>query len=78
MYKQKNNPTDLELRAIEIAFAKDHDYDLHTLGTEYKGFHTISELLSFKSIEVTVGNKAMTKALNAEAHEIAQWQARGY
>ena len=78
MYKQENNPTDQELRAIEIAFAEDHDYDLNTIGTEYKGFHTIGELLSFKSIEVTVGNDAMTKALDAEAHEIAQWQARGY
>lgn len=62
MYKQEHNPTDQELRAIEIAFAEDHDYSLDSLGAEYEGYHTISELLSFKSIEVTVGNDAITKA----------------
>ena len=61
MYKQKHNPTEQELRAVKIEFAKDHDESLDSLGTEYIGYHTISELLSFKSIEVTVGNDAMTK-----------------
>ena len=78
MYKQEHNPTDQELNAIEIAFAEDHDYDPESMGTEYIGYHTISELLSFRSIKGEVGNDAMTKALDAEAHEIAQWQDKGY
>jgi hypothetical protein len=78
MYKQEHNPTDQELRAIEIAQAEDYDESLDSIGTEYNGYHTISELLSFKSIKNTLGNDAMTKALDAEAHEIAQWQDKGY
>ena len=66
MYKQEHNPTDQELKAIEIAFAKDHDENLNSLGAEYQGYHTISELLSFKSIDITVGHENMTKALNIE------------
>lgn len=78
IYKQEHKPTDQEHRAIETAFAEDHDESLDSLGTEDIGYHTISELLSFKSIEDTVGNDAMTKALDAEAHRIAQWQDKGY
>ena len=66
MYKQEHNPTDQELKAIEIAFAKDHDENLDSLGAEYQGYHTISELLSLESIEVVVGRNNMTKALNVD------------
>lgn len=78
IYKQEHNPTEQELRAIEIALAEDYDESLNSVVAKYVGYHTISELLSFKTIENTVGNDAMTKAKDAEAHKVAQWQDKGY
>lgn len=94
IYKQEHNPTAQELRAIEISFAKDYDENLDSINTEYQGYHTVSELLSFKSIEVVVGHENMTKtnvdydgdALDedldaddvAEAQKQDQWQYNEY
>ena len=64
LFRQEHKPTDQEIKALEIAYSEDFDVnrDNDSFGYEYQGYHTIGELLSLRSIEIQVGNDAMTKA----------------
>ena len=64
LFRQEHKPTDQEIKALEIAYSEDFDVnrDNDSFGYEYEGHHTIGELLSLRSIEIQVGNDAMTKA----------------